>query len=220
LDFSSWRTQHQNPTERKVHPVACNTMTVPQTKQIINLLKNKGVVFHDGLSGSELLDIEKKFLVKFPPDLKQFLQTQLPISHHFINWRQGLHDKKTEADIVDIIDWPLEGILWDIKNGSWLSIWGDKPENKEDQIAFARSCFARVPKMIPIYGHRYIPSEPNEVGNPIFSVHQTDIIYYGYDLATYLSHEFNFNLNTSFQELEKPKKEIRFWTWCVEHTHP
>lgn len=82
-------------------------MTIPQTKQIINLLKNKGVEFGDGLSDSELLDIEKRFVIKFPPDLKRFLQTQLPISDQFINWRQGLHDKKTEEDIIDIIGWPL-----------------------------------------------------------------------------------------------------------------
>jgi hypothetical protein len=195
-------------------------MTIPQTKQIINLLKNKGVVFGDGLSDSELLDIERKFVVKFPPDLKRFLQMKLPISDHFIDWRQGLHDKKTEENIVDLIGWPLEGILWDIKNGSWLNIWGDRPENKEDQIALAKLRFANVPKMVPIYGHRFIPSEPNEMGNPIFSVHQTDIIYYGFDLSTYLANEFYFKLNESFQIIDKPNRQIDFWTWCVENMHP
>jgi len=195
-------------------------MTIPQTKQIINLLKNKGVEFGDGLSDSELLDIEKRFVIKFPPDLKRFLQTQLPISDQFINWRQGLHDKKTEEDIIDIIGWPLEGILWDIKNGSWLSIWGERPENKEHQIALAKLRFAHVPKMVPVCGYRFIPSEPNLVGNPIFSVHQTDIIYYGFDLASYLAHEFNFKLNDSFQIINKPNRKIEFWTWCVENMHP
>jgi len=40
---------------------------------------------------------------------------------------------------------------------------------------------------IPVYSHRYLPSEPKATGNPVLSVHQTDIIYYGNDLASYFS---------------------------------
>lgn len=195
-------------------------MTIPQTKQIINLLGHKGVLFDDGLSNLEVAQIQEKFNVRFPPDLKQFLQTRLPISDHFINWRQGLLDKETAKDIVDRLNWPLDGILWDLCNDDWLSIWGDKPKNHEDKAAIAKSCYARVPQMVPIYGHRYIPSDPDESGNPVFSVHQTDIIYYGFDLATYFSHEFHFELNDTFQIIDGPNRQIEFWTWCVENMHP
>ncbi len=44
--------------------------------------------------------------------------------------------------------------------------------------------------MIPVFAHRMLPSEPHLEGNPVFSVHQTDIIYYGFDLDDYLRHEF------------------------------
>ena len=37
-----------------------------------------------------------------------------------------------------------------------------------------------------------MPSEPFTEGNPVFSVHQTDIIAYGVGLADYLTHEFLF----------------------------
>lgn len=194
-------------------------MTISQAKQIINLLKNKGVEFANGLSDIEVLDVEKKFDIKFPADLKRFLQIKLPISYNFVNWRQGLLDKETEKQITDLLNWPLKGILFDIKNGDWLSIWGEAPLNSEDRISFARLHFANVPKIIPIYSHRYIPSEPNTVGNPVFSVYQTDIIYYGYDLATYFAHEFNFRLSNSFEPLNNPNREIEFWSWCVKRNH-
>lgn len=42
----------------------------------------------------------------------------------------------------------------------------------------------------PVYGHRYLPAGPVLAGHPVLSVHQTDVIYYGADLADYLSLEF------------------------------
>lgn len=192
-------------------------MTIPQTNQIINLLQNTGIAFSDGLSDQEIIKIESKFSVKFPPDLKRFLQISLPIGNSFINWRQGLHDEEVASKIISRIEWPLDGILFDIKNGHWFRYWGKEPENLEDRISVAKSCYASAPKMVPIYSHRYIPSEPLEVGNPVFSIYQTDIIYYGYDLTTYFAHEFYFKLNEDFHVPSKPNRKIEFWSWCVEN---
>jgi hypothetical protein len=70
-----------------------------------------------------------------------------------------------------------------------------------------------VPRLIPVYIHRFIPSEPPEAGNPVFSVHQSDIIIYGNDLAAYLSAEFGIpNPSTS----PEAPRAIRFWSeWLV-----
>ena len=38
------------------------------------------------------------------------------------------------------------------------------------------------------------------------------LFYYGYDLATYFANEFNFTLTDDFELLDKPKKEIEFWS--------
>jgi hypothetical protein len=38
-----------------------------------------------------------------------------------------------------------------------------------------------------------IPDDPHLEGNPVFSVHQADIIYYGHDLEDYLRHEFGLS---------------------------
>ncbi|MFT3705540.1 MAG: hypothetical protein QM802_24435 [Agriterribacter sp.] len=195
-------------------------MTIQQTKQIINLLAHKGVLFEKGLSDLEVTQVQEKFQILFPPDLKLLLQTQLPISDRFVNWRQGLSDNEVAENIVDRLNWPLDGILWDLRNDAWLSIWGDKPKKHEDKVAIIKSCYSQVPKMVPIYSHRYIPSDPDNSGNPIFSIHQTDIIYYGFDLATYFSHEFYFELNDSFRIIDRPIRQIKFWSWCVDNLHP
>ena len=63
------------------------------------ILKDKGVQFDSGLSNDEIIQIETKFNIKFPPDLTRFLQLGLPISDSFVNWRQGLISKDTEAKI-------------------------------------------------------------------------------------------------------------------------
>ena len=36
-----------------------------------------------------------------------------------------------------------------------------------------------------------MPDRPQLNGNPIFSIHQTDMIYYGFDLDDYFRHEFD-----------------------------
>lgn len=64
-------------------------------------------------------------------------------------------------------------------------------DNKGISFEICKNEMTKVPKLIPIYSHRYIPSEPQEAGNPVFSVHQTDIIYYGENLLSYLQVEFN-----------------------------
>jgi hypothetical protein len=47
-----------------------------------------------------------------------------------------------------------------------------------------------VPALVPVYKHRYLPTMPSESGNPVLSVVQTDIIYYGNDLLDWFDYEF------------------------------
>lgn len=195
-------------------------MTTEQIKHIIRLLTDKGVHFESGLTDDEVLQVETKFDINFPPDLKLFLQTALPTSDRFVNWRLGLKSKDETDKIIDRLGWPLEGMLFDLQsNDFWINSWGDKPNTYEEKERLAKEKYLTFPKLIPIYSHRYIPSRPNEEGNPVFSVHQMDIIFYGYDLATYYANEFSFELTDEFDMLDKPKREIEFWSkWVDEWT--
>jgi hypothetical protein len=106
--------------------------------------------------------------------------------------------------------------LFDVEhNNFWFDDWGVKPEEFERQAEIVKEKYKAYPVLIPIFSHRYISSEPTDSDNPVFSVHQTDIIYYGYNLANYLHNEFSFALPENFDLPEKPKA-IRFWTDIVE----
>jgi hypothetical protein len=53
-----------------------------------------------------------------------------------------------------------------------------------------RDLVTTAPKLIPVFGHRYLLAEPCEAGNPIFSIDQSDMIIYGEDLHSYFLEEF------------------------------
>ena len=151
-----------------------------------DLLREKGgVTFEPGLSDHECEHIEHQFGFRFPPDLRSLLQFALPVSAGFYDWRHGPEEKLRER-----LAWPLDGICWDIEhNGFWVKAWGPKPMELEARFAIARERLAEAPRLIPVNGHRFIPDRPHEPGNPVFSVWQTDIIYYGFDLADYLARD-------------------------------
>jgi hypothetical protein len=206
------------PHLHKALNVACNAMTTEQLKELIENLKTKGVQFDDGLTEQEILQVEQKFNFNFPPDLKQFLKTSLPISKDFYDWRKALTSKDEADRINSMLAWTLDGMLFDIENNDyWFDGWGEKPKTLQEQFEIARRHHQTYPTLIPIFSHRYIPSDPNAEGNPVFSVYQMDIIYYGNDLATYFGNEFHFELSDKFEPLDKPKNKIKFWTRCVEN---
>jgi hypothetical protein len=175
---------------------------------IIDLLKIKGIIFEDGLDLQEVNNIENIYEIKFPPDLKEFLSIALPVSNNFINWRDT--SEENIKKISNRLNWPVEGMIFDIENNNfWYSAWGNKPNDLEEAIKICKNEMKKVPRLIPICSHRYIPSEPNEAGNPIFSVYQTDIIYYGEDLISYLQLEFDMK---RYEDMDfESIKKIRFW---------
>lgn len=162
------------------------------------------VEFDAGLSSAEIAAVEERFGFRFPPDLREFLQTALPSGPQFPDWRRG-----DEAALRDWLDQPRRGVLFDVEHsGFWLEEWGPRPSSLEEALRVAGELVAAAPRLIPIFLHRMMPDEPDLPGNPVFSVHQTDIIHYGFDLADYLPHEFGLPGRKSWPEQVRP---IRFW---------
>jgi hypothetical protein len=177
-------------------------------------LQEIGIGFEESLSDAEVEAVQSKFGFVFPPDLRMFLQTALPVSrppkpgstyaNPFPNWRSG-----DEGHLWDSLNWPYEGMCFDIKNGVWMEDWGERPASHEEACAIAREKVKQAPTLIPIYGHRYMPDSPCLEGNPIYSVWQTDIIYYGLDLPSYLAHEFK--ISNPYPKPQQPRR-IVFWS--------
>jgi hypothetical protein len=162
------------------------------------------VEFDDGLTDAEVAGVETRYGFRFPPDLRAFLRTALPCGPQFPDWRSG-----EESVIRDWLDHPRQGVLFDVEhNGFWLAEWGPRPHSLEEAQRIVGELIAAAPRLIPIYGHRMMPDEPHRPGNPVFSVHQADIIHYGFDLADYLRHEFHLPGREVWPEQVRP---IRFW---------
>lgn len=192
-----------------------------QIRKSLDLLKSRHVIFEEGLSNQEVERTEGAFGFRFPPDLRAFLQTALPVSiefeqrnEPFPNWRSGGFD-----DLQQRLAWPFEGMAFDIENNAfWLDDWGEKPIDLRDAVEIARQVVASAPRLIPIYSHRFLPAEPLIAGNPVFSVYQTDIIYYGCDLWNYFANEFSpqQRLDTPDDNAKSVHRPIRLWSPLVE----
>ena len=191
-------------------------MNLKLLNKLISKLENKGISFDSGLTEIEVTRIETMFNFLFLEDLKEFLKIKLPISKGFVNWRYALNSKQEEKELRLRLNWPLDGLLSSIREGNyWNDKWGDKPQTFEDQKRLVENAFKNYPKLIPIYSHRYIPSTPLEEGNPVFSAHQMDTIYYGLDLTHYFQNEFNFYLSKKYGDVLSPKR-IKFWSELVD----
>ncbi|MGE3879654.1 MAG: hypothetical protein AB7I19_11370 [Planctomycetota bacterium] len=112
------------------------------------------------------------------------------------------------------MDGPKNGILFDVEhNGFWLEDWGVRPDSLVQAKEVAATFIVAAPRLIPVYSHPMLPSKPNRPGNPVFSVHQTDLIYYGFDLEDYLRHEFRLPGRRPWPDSVRP---IKFWSQLVE----
>jgi hypothetical protein len=165
-----------------------------------------------GYTQTELDDAQAKWNLTFPPDLvaifrerRSVIEQPGPID---LDWTQS--PKKL---IGDRLAWPLESFWFDVKhNGIWWPEWGAKPAKPDAQFEALRAAMDAAPRLIPLYSHRFLPQEPFEAGNPVFSVYQTDVTHYGANLADYIQRE----LGDPRAKVLPPCKEIPFWTRAVE----
>ena len=176
-------------------------------------LERAGVVFDRGLDESELRAVEARYGFRFPPDLAAFLAHALAISSSWVDWRSG-----DEEAIRERLAWPYEGICFDVQhNGFWLDEWGPRPDKIDDAFAVVKQAVDRAPRLIPICSHRFLPERPQAAGNPVLSVYQTDIIYYGGDLEDYLANEFSYYFGRDEYAVRgAPVRRIDFWSHLVD----
>ncbi len=171
--------------------------------ETIRELRARGLTFDRGLDRNEIARVERHFDFRFPGDLRSFLRTALPCGPKFPDWRSG-HEGELRQWLVR----PWEGVLFDVEHGFWLPEWGTRPSYHDKAIRLVTEILDAAPRLIPIFSHRMMPDEPSIAGNPVFSVWQTDIIHYGFDLADYLQAEFRVPNHGTRPDTPR---EIRFW---------
>jgi hypothetical protein len=172
--------------------------------------------FEPGLTDAEFKRIEREYGFEFADDHRAFLAAGLPInippedgqtwSRPWPEWRGDDLDSLRRQ-----LGWPVEGVLLDVgHNGFWYEGWGERPADGTAALAMARHQLTEVPVLVPVYAHRYLPAGRGSFGHPVLSMWQTDIIYYGLDLADYMHQEFD-EVRGEVDESWSPRATVPFW---------
>lgn len=163
---------------------------------ILNGLKAQGIEILPGLTGARVQEIEAELKTPLPQDLKAILIKGVPHASNdpklFPDWS---NDYKKELKTSQA--WVEEAFTFDIENGSyWSDLFGKRPNDVEEAKKQALDTVRTWAPLVRVYGHRFMPTMPNEAGNPVFSVHQAcDTVYYGVNLVDYFNKEFGLNLS-------------------------
>jgi len=130
-----------------------------------------------GLTAAEFTRVEDEFGFEFAEDHRTFLAAGLPLSipHDdppgvirtdrtpWPDWRDG-----DPAVLRERLNRPVEGVLFDVEhNAFWDGSWGERSAESGDALDIARRCLLDVPRLVPIYGHRYLPAGRGSFGHPI-----------------------------------------------------
>jgi hypothetical protein len=176
----------------------------------VDRLRRAGIELASGLSDAEFARIDEVHGFEFGTEHRELLSAVLPVGKSWPDWRS---DPRSQLQAQ--LDWPVDGVVFDVlSNSFWPASWGPKPPDAAAAEQLARDRLARVPRLVPVYAHRCLPAAPAPVPSPVFSVHQTDVIYYGNNLLDYVAREF---LLPPGQPLEKvPRPYIEFWSDLAE----
>lgn len=169
-------------------------------------MSNAGAVrWTKGYTQSELDRAQRRFGLAFPPDLVALLRRKRPVEGH---------DWTNERAIRRALEWPFESLRHAVERGAmWWSDWGDWPTSARAREEKLRSVISQAPKLIPLIAHRYLPEQPHEAGNPVFSIYGIDAILYGANLKDYFEREFGGHDRKPWPA---QIKHIPFWSELVE----
>ena len=169
-----------------------------------------GVVdIRPGLSGDEVDEVQARLGFQFADDHRAFLAAGLPLNRSWPDWRDG-----GTASLRQWLAGPVEGVLFDVEHdGFWHPSWGERPTDRTSRQTVAARELATWPQLVPISGHRYLPAGRGTHGHPVLSVHQTDIIYYGSDIADHIHRELARELVLARDDPAwNPRSTVPFWT--------
>lgn len=158
-----------------------------------------------GYSQSQLDEAQHRYDLRFPPDLVELFLERRPAG--------GYAWHTEDPRIRYKLKWPYEMLLFDIENGFWWRAWGERPSSPDERAEVLKSALGEASRLIPLFSHRFVPESPHERGNPVFSMHGFDTIYYGADLADYFDNEFRPGRSSS---PEHNFRHIAFWSDIVE----
>lgn len=180
------------------------------------------------LAERDIDEIERRWGLAFPADYRLFLRSLHATDRPRIGalYRGGnelvpavgpgvYHWLRDEAAIGAALEDVVQGLVFDVENNAlWPEEWGRRPSDPGEGERVVRARVAAAPKLAPIFMHRALVIEPRVSGNPVLSIHQSDIIVYGGDLRSYLLTEFAALLPSANKPALNPSGEwnpVSFW---------
>lgn len=184
-----------------------------------------------GLSDGQINGIERRWGCRFPPDYRLFLRTlhatdrpMKGIGYAEGNTvaaieRPGFYNWLTEQGAIrNAVEGEFEGLAGDVEHYLWFPSWGKRPESTEERWHILRKIFDAAPRLIPIFGHRFLLSDESAAGSAVFSMHHSDIVVHAATLREYLLAEFCEILgietagpSSDMERLYPQFKKVPFW---------
>lgn len=182
-------------------------MTDAGVRDVVDRLRGRGIDLEPGLTDEEVAAIESAHGFRFPPDLRRLLQSALPVSAGFPDWRSAEPDRLRHF----LLDVPGRGVLFNVEhNGLWPAAWGTRPSDTAAARSEAERRLRAASRLVPVYRHSHLPAG---LDGPVLSVRQGDIRPVAPNLGTYLS-QFNPDEPTTGQAAESIT--IPFWGDLVD----
>ena len=170
------------------------------------------------LAEEQINSIELKYSIKFISEHREFLKVlhaidkkeiieyedengETILEEHmlFYNWLED--EKEIQERLHNLSDWLFSDV--EGANKVWLKSWGIKPKSKEKRKEIFDEWFSKIPKLIPMLGHRFVVSDANLKWKPILSMWGSDIIVMGWDFRTYLLNEMRNHLDIHIQVFDE-----------------
>ena len=160
-----------------------------------------------GLTDAEFTRVESDFGFEFVDDHRAFLAVGLPQGDSWPDWRSG-----TRRLLRSVTQLPVDGVLFAVEwNDYWDDRWERRPARMKDALRTARYRLERVPRMVPVFGHYFLPAGRGSSAHPVLSVYQTEISCYADDLA----HLIDKHFGDGQQRPPTVRPTVEFWSDLV-----
>lgn len=219
-EFLTW---FQERTEATWSTYPTPTLEALAARRMIGCDWQPGTRWLGGLSEEQIAAVERQWSLRFPPDYRLFLARLHAVDRpmrcrswkYSLSGEPTLHDNTsfyhwlTESALIqDRLDALIDGLQFDVENNElWRPSWGPKPATASARAERVSELVGSAPRLIPVFGHRYLLAEPSQAGNPIFSIVQSDIIVFATDLRTYFLTEFADLLGFSRPDARKESED-------------
>ncbi|MGN0294924.1 MAG: hypothetical protein ACI4D3_13070, partial [Lachnospiraceae bacterium] len=181
-------------------------------RDIMEQMKKQGISFLEDVTPQQLDQVQKRYGIVFPGELRRFYMEGMPVSDGFVRWLDETPDYV--ESVKRKLKAPVRGVMTAVElEEVWPACWGERPEEESQALEIAGERLGDASVLIPLYAHRYVSCLEQTDDAPVLSVYGGDIIYYGANLKNWLQIEFCGLSRRTVFESELP--EIPGWQTLI-----